>query len=188
MIEDFILKPIDKRSADFQKVSDMYENSFPKEERQLTLEGFIELSEWTGFTPVLGAYVKDNCIGFLVYAQCDEFVFGLFFAASEEIRGQGYGRRILKSFLSYIHEKPLLAVIEDPNVEAENKEQRVRRARFYENQGFEISDVKIQSGVVDYCLIASKPDLPIKEYFAEYCIKASSVMKEYGNRLSSQLS
>lgn len=111
----------------------LYYNAFPKEER---LPWWIlRLNARRNGIDLTGWAEGERLCGFTASVTVDDMHFLLFFAISEDLRGQGYGSEIL-SQLRKMHKTVVLNVeLLDPA--AENIEQRKRRFAFYQRNGFQ---------------------------------------------------
>lgn len=115
-----------------KKVSQLYRQAFPKEERLPwwllrlnTRRKGVDLTAWVE---------GDRFCGFTASVTVEKLHFLLFFAVAEEYRGQGYGSAVL-SALKNTYQTVVLNV-EPLLPQAENLDQRRKRFAFYEKNGF----------------------------------------------------
>lgn len=136
----------------------LYRTAFPREERvplfflfhrarkpQNSFEAVLEGQEYIGLVYTI---VQSNRV----------YVFYLAVAAGK--RGKGYGSKILKAICERYPEHTVLLAIENTSdTQAPNREQRFRRLRFYEANGFRKLKIRFcESGVV-YELLGTKADV-----------------------------
>lgn len=111
-----------------QKVQEIYENSFPENERR----DFAQLLEIVDKQDVELIVATDNeaVVGFYTIWDLGSFCFLEHFAVNENIRGKGYGKKIAAHIFSH-NEKPTIFEVEPPVDEISKK-----RVLFYNNFGF----------------------------------------------------
>lgn len=114
---------------------DLYEEAFPPQER-IGFEDLLRLAEQMPLT-VSMYYESGKFIGFTVFHERSDFNWFWYFAVSKELRGNGYGQRILTEMLRRYNAVPMIIDAESPFQEdCDNVEQRMRRYRFYLRNGF----------------------------------------------------
>lgn len=112
----------------FSEAWELYEASFPKEERRsLTGQKRIFGLEPYHFEVIL---MGKSIIGLLLWWGFKEFVFIEHFATMPNVRGKGYGGKILREFLDAQKRRVVL------EVEPPEDELKKRRIEFYKNAGF----------------------------------------------------
>jgi GNAT superfamily N-acetyltransferase len=123
-----------EETADFSEIKRLYRSAFPKEEqipfgllRFLTVIRGVEL---------IGYREEQQFCGFTYTVTEGNIVFVLFFAVNSGIRGQGYGSSILKYLKNKHPSRQIVLNVEPLDAQAENTDERVRRMRFYEKNGF----------------------------------------------------
>ena len=144
------------------KIKKIYLEAFPKYEqlpwwllRFLTTRKGIDMTAY---------YDGEDLCGFTYTVTTDTILFVLFFAVKKELRGKGYGSAILRYLKESNPQKSILLNIEllDPN--AENYDERVRRFRFYENNGFIDTKYDIEEIGGIFRVLATTPIFDIEEY------------------------
>ena len=144
------------------QVKALYRTAFPKHERLwwpalrfLTRKSCGDIQ----------AYLDgDTFCGFTVSAQAGSVCYVLFFAVDETCRNRGYGSAILEILKKANPEKHLVVLIEPPEPEAENHEQRTRRLQFYERNGFYQTGLMSREIGGDFDLLATAPKISIPDY------------------------
>ena len=120
-----------------EKIKQLYETAFPEGE-QIPWEDLMRL---VGEMPLdFTAYYDDEeLIGFtIVYPRKS---FNWYFAVREELRGKGYGQRILTQLIEHYKGQTCVLDMESPTQVCENSDQRERRHAFYLRNGFRDTNV-----------------------------------------------
>ncbi len=129
------------------EIEDLYISAFPKEERA-PLKMLYKKAKKSNFE---FSAVTDNgeFIGLTYTAQAEDIVTLMYFAVSDNMRGKGYGGRIIDEILKKHEQKKFFLVIEPVEKSAENYEQRVRRRDFYLSHGLKSMGYRVyEFGVV----------------------------------------
>ena len=117
---------------DLKKAWNIYESSFPEEERRsIELHQEILKKPHYNFEPL---YDEENVVGILATWEFEDFIFNEHFAVDPKLRGKGYGSKLLKSFLDRIIKKMVLEV-EMPDTEVAK-----RRIKFYQGLNIHLND------------------------------------------------
>lgn len=170
---------VTETSPDIEKLEELYESAFPPEERPAPMRDFIAVSERYDFLSVDEILLDGAFCGFTVYADGEQWNYGLLFAIKDSERSKGYGSIAFKAFLESQKDKIHMGVIEKPVSSAPNYEQRIRRRAFYERLGMYISDIEIKDGDSEYLLIASRQDDDLETYFHQYMARATALEEEF---------
>lgn len=154
-------------SKSLSEAKRLYRSAFPKEEqvpffvlRFLTLIKGVDLICYRE---------NDDFCGFTYTVTEGNVVFVLFFAVNEALRGQGYGSSILKFLRKKNPGRTVILNVEPLDPEAENAEERVRRVRFYEKNGFFDAGYDIDE-------IGGK----FRVFATEKCIDVDAYLKVFG--------
>lgn len=140
----------------------LYHEAFPKEERLpwwvlrfMTVLNGVELSAF---------YDGAEFCGFTHTTATDDTVYVMFFAVNENLRSKGYGSAILEKLKQLHSDKAIILNVEPLDDRAPNADQRVKRMRFYERNGF--YDTGYNSTEVGgiFRVLSTKPNLDIKAY------------------------
>ncbi len=117
----------------FRKAWELYENSFPSEEKRTINEQYIILEKENYFAKV---FIKDeDIVGILFFWDFIHHTFIEHFAINSILRGQSYGSKILEDFLS----KYKNCVLE---IELIKDEITKKRFDFYNRFDFQINEHK----------------------------------------------
>ena len=131
-------KKISKATAD-EQIKHLYETAFPEGE-QIPWDDLLRLVEEMplDFT----AYYDEEClIGFTIVYPRKSFNWYWYFAVCEELRGKGYGQRILNLLIEKYKGQTSVLDMESPTQVCDNQNQRKRRHNFYLRNGFRDTNV-----------------------------------------------
>ena len=123
-----------EEKTDFSGAKRLYRSAFPKEER--VPFGLLRLLTLRKGIDLVCYREGETFCGFTYTVTEGNVVFVLFFAVNEVLRGRGYGSSILKFLREKNPGRTVILNVEPLDPEAENAEERVRRVRFYEKNGF----------------------------------------------------
>lgn len=127
-----------------QEVKNIYTTSFPKEDRMPF--GMMLMMSYLWNTEFLSFYDRDTLCGFVYMATIRKLTFVMFFSVAENLRSKGYGSRILDEIQSIHANNKIIVSIEPCNQDADDIEQRLRRKKFYTNNGYEETGYCIKLG------------------------------------------
>ncbi|PID82210.1 MAG: hypothetical protein CSB16_02425 [Clostridiales bacterium] len=155
---------IDRNKCIRKKVKGLYIEAFPKEER---LNFNVLLHKAKGKkADFLAVYEDDRYVGLVYLIHYEDSVFLFFFAIVPELRGMGYGSKVLRALRSIFADKKITLLIESTSEECDNLEERLNRKLFYEKNGFVACGYElIEKGVRYDCM--SSPVAVSKESFSE---------------------
>ena len=152
-----------KKLAEAKK---LYRNAFPKEEqlpwwvlRLMTIPKGIDLTSY---------YLGDDFCGFTHTTATDHIVFVMFFAVQEDLRGKGCGSAILEYLKKSNPGKAIILNVEPLDDDADNAEQRVRRMRFYEKNGFYDTGYYINEVGGTFRVLSTTPILDPQRYLQAF--------------------
>lgn len=115
----------------FTEAWDLYEISFPLEERRLK---DAQVKVFKNLNYHFDVIIEDEkFIGFLLWWEFDKLIFIEYFATAESIRNKGFGKLIIENFLKR-SQKPIILEVELPDSII-----RKRRIEFYKRLGFHLN-------------------------------------------------
>ena len=126
---------INSGNADDVELRRLYETAFPVQE-QIPYDDLIHLLDVTDIDYT--AYFDDETfVGLTMVLRLPKYNWWWYFAVREELRGKGFGQKILSCILDKYREgRPFIMDIESPlQPDAPNPEQRRRRHAFYLRNG-----------------------------------------------------
>lgn len=81
-------------------------------------------------------YDQDQFCGFAYFAENKTTVYLTYLAVNSDLRGHGYGSRIIQMLEKRYTDKQIVIDIEPVIPGAKNYEQRIKRLKFYQHNGF----------------------------------------------------
>lgn len=129
-------------SPDIMRVKQLYETSFPPEEKFPFLLMLLKAggknaecrSVWHG----------DEFVGMFYFIMEEDLVYLFYLAVDDSHRGKGYGSCIIKSFKKRFAGKRFFLALEQLDPKADNYSQRVSRHIFYEKNGLRDMHCKLR--------------------------------------------
>lgn len=121
-------------SKNYHKVKELYCSAFPEWERfpwfsmvLMNLRRKLKLN---------AVYDGEEFCGMSCYYISDNTIYLAYLAVAPELRGQGYGSRILQALKEKYPDQQIVLDIEPLDPDADNYYQRVDRLRFYQKNGW----------------------------------------------------
>jgi len=115
----------------FRKAWELYEDAFPIEERRL-LDAQTQVLKKSNYHFDI-TVDEQKFIGFLLWWDFEKYRYIDHFATTTQLRNKGFGKLILKNFMTSIN-KPILLEVELPTSTINQ-----RRIKFYERIGFKLN-------------------------------------------------
>lgn len=131
---DLRVESVTRKSKEKQKIKEIYTSSFLKEDRMPF--GLMLIMAKMKNTEFLSFHDKYTLCGFVYMATIENLTFVMFLAVDENIRSKGYGSRILDKIQSIHTDSKIIISIERCVEEAKDIEQRLKRKKFYANNGY----------------------------------------------------
>lgn len=132
------IRQITVANADI-KIKKLYETAFPDGE-QIPWDDLMRL---VGEMPLdfTAYYDGEEFIGFTIVYPRKAFNWYWYFAVCEELRGKGYGQKILSQLIEHYKGQTSVLDMESPTQVCDNQNQRKRRHNFYLRNGFRDTNV-----------------------------------------------
>lgn len=141
-------------------VKNLYLSAFPAVERAPYFP--LVLNSYRGLADFYAYYDGDTFVGLAYILQNEEVVYLFFLAVNTQIRSLGYGSAILQDIKHLANKRPIILAMEPLDEKAENYEQRLKRVRFYERNGFSITDYYYHEGKEVYQMMATDANIDIQ--------------------------
>ena len=125
-------------TALFWRVKNLYEASFPVQER-ISWPWMVWMA-LLGQADFLAYFDGQDFTGFSYSLRSKTSYYLLFLAIPSQHQSKGYGRQILQAVASRAGQRPIFLVIEPLDSSADNYEQRLKRLAFYEKNGYQLTD------------------------------------------------
>lgn len=138
-----------------KEITRLYKTAFPRIERPPIWLLFYRTDNGRdNFYAVLD---KNEFIGLVYTIKTEKMVYVFFLAVAEGKRQKGYGTKILSEIRKMYPNQVITLLIEDTeDINADNIEQRMRRLKFYETNGFSRLHIKINEIGVVYELLGTE--------------------------------
>lgn len=124
-----------------EEMKELYEESFPAVERASMR--WIRRQARTQHADLFGIYEKQKFVGFVYLIYHKDLVYIVFFAVARELRGKGYGTKILVALRKKVAGKKLILDIDALSEMAADAEIRVKRKEFYIRNGFVDTEIRV---------------------------------------------
>ena len=127
---------INSGNIDDDELRRLYESALPADEK-IPYDKLIHLLNYLD-TDFKAYYEGEILVGMTIVYRLPNYNFGVYFAVREDLRGKGYGQKILSALLEkYRSGHPFILITESPmQKDAPNPELRKRRHNFYLRNGF----------------------------------------------------
>lgn len=117
-----------------KQVKNLYISSFPKEERAPF--GLMKIYARRKSTDFYCIYDNEIFVGLTYILHDDTIAYVSYLAINSELRGQGYGSKVLSYLKDKYKGKKIILAIEPVTPDSNNYEERVNRKKFYNKNGF----------------------------------------------------
>lgn len=144
-----------------KKACVLYREAFPANERMpfFMIKKFAKKVKCDLF----GIYDNGfSGIMFVVYYA--DIVYIFYLAVIPEMRGKGCGTKALSAAKEIFADKRIILNMEEVDEKYSNFEQRLNRQRFYESNGFSVSDYKTSEKGVVYEMLYCSGEVSFEEY------------------------
>jgi len=160
------LKVIRNGFKDIKQLYTIYEEAFPKEER-IPTDDFLNVVREYGCTP-WAIYNTDCLVGFVCAMHSTEWKLAYiwFLAIAADKRSHGYGGRALEKLKEIYAGSQLILDMEPIDPQAGNYEQRLRRLKFYERNGFSRALVGASYFGMNFELMCTAAPLRLEDFKA----------------------
>ena len=143
------------------KLKYLFESAFPPEERP-PFSWFVKMDK----NQLFGVEDNNEFIGLISIVEYQDLVYLFFLAVKKRYRGKGYGSQILKDLLHKYANKRVFLLAEDPSIPSINQSERDNRIRFYEHNGFKLTETRIVEYGVEYVVLTSNEDVNKDEFLS----------------------
>lgn len=148
------------KTIHYKQVNDIYEKSFPKEERYITLNKMIESQDTELYCLVDG----DIVLGMIYLIFYKDMLFILYLAVNTESRSKGYGSYLLKWCLEKYGYKKIYLNIEEVKEDTKGYETRKKRLNFYLKNGFFITNYISKEEQENFNILSNNLEIDINQY------------------------
>ena len=148
----------------WQEIRNIYIEAFPQKERK-PFWG-LQHSVKCGKVQIFVETVNNAVQGFIVVIPFKNMIMVDYLAVSAKTRSRGTGSWMLQDICQRFSGKKVVLLIERLEDEAENKEQRIARRKFYLKNGFESSGVLMQGVSGDMEILCHGGSISEDEFIA----------------------
>ncbi len=158
-----ILERVSKKHRDIDKIKNLFNNAFPPKGK-IPLWYLLYRTK-LNCTEFLAIYDDDIFVGFTYVTTDNDLTLILFLAIDSNIRGKGYGTKVLDAIKKRYISNRIILEIETIDKKAKNYEQRVKRKKFYIKNGYRDAEISINllGDIYDMLILGEKVD--IEEYY-----------------------
>ena len=154
------MKVIKYESIYYKQVNDIYEKSFPQEERYITLDKMVQNKNTE-----LYCLIDNNQVSGMIYLIFyKEMIFILYLAVNTEKRSKGYGSYLLKWCLQEYSDKEIYLNIEEVKEGIKDYEVRKKRLKFYQKNGFFITNYLSNENIENFNILSNRKEIDIGKY------------------------
>ena len=154
------MRVIKYESIYYEQVNEIYEKSFPQEERYITLEEMVQSKN----TKLYCLIEDTQVLGIIYLIYYKNMIFILYLAVSSEKRSKGYGSYLLKWCLKKYSHKKIYLNIEEVKEGVKDYEVRKKRLEFYQKNGFFITNYLSKEDIENFNILSNSKEIDINEY------------------------
>ena len=144
----------------YEQVNDIYQKSFPTEERYINLNKMVESQN----TELYCLVENEIVLGFIYLIYYKDMIFILYLAINTQIRSKGYGSYLLKWCLKEYRDKKIYLNIEEVKECFDDYEIRKRRLKFYLKNGFFITNYISKEEFQNFNILSNNIEIDINQY------------------------
>ena len=168
---ELTVKKVSSKSKNIKIVKNILKTSFTKEERMPFF--MMRLLSKTPNTDFLAFYDQASLCAFVYMATYDDITLIIYLAVDELERSKGYGTKVLKLIEGMYPKNKMVLFIDRCDVDAADKNDRLKRKQFYSRNGYQETDYFIDS-TKEYQEIMIKNGPFEKEQFIGFLKKYSN--------------
>ena len=154
------MRVIKYESIYYKQVNDIYEKSFPPEERYITLDKMVQSQN----TELYCLIDNNQILGMIYLIFYKEMIFILYLTVNTEERSKGYGSYLLKWCLQKYSDKKIYLNIEEVKKDVKDYETRKKRLKFYQKNGFFITNYISKEEAENFNILSNSKKMDIDEY------------------------
>lgn len=150
-----------------EKIKKLYNDAFPKIERK-PFELILEKCDM-GLMEILKIESDNNYfLGLAITIIYKDMVLLDYFAIAPESRGKNNGSNALKLLFEKYKNRRFILEIENPNIQCDNQEERIRRKTFYTRNGMTAMQYKVNLMGVQMEVFTHNCNVTFEEYHNIY--------------------
>ena len=149
-----------------QKIENLYNTSFPKEEKKpFTL---IVEKQKRKTVDILSIEYKKNFCGLMILALNKDNILLDYFAIDTLFQSQGLGSKAIKLLYKKYENKNIIVEIESTKINSNNLIQREKRKKFYLKNNFKSLNFNVNLFNVEMEMLSNNTNITYKEYIEIY--------------------
>ena len=159
------MKIINKKNDEneIKKIKNLYYSAFPKNEL-INFDIFFSKNDFKG-KKIFAFFDQTIFVGFAIIITKLKISNILYLAIESELRGKGYGTQVLKNISNFYQNNRIVVDVEDPDKTEINKDERLKRIKFYLNAGFKLTNIKYFWEGEYYIIMVSNGDITEIEFW-----------------------
>ena len=158
------MKIINKKNEnEIKKIKNLYYSAFPKNEL-INFDIFFSKNDFKG-KKIFAFFDQTIFVGFAIIITKLKISNILYLAIESELRGKGYGTQVLKNISNFYQNNRIVVDVEDPDKTEINKDERLKRIKFYLNAGFKLTNIKYFWEGEYYIIMVSNGDITEIEFW-----------------------
>lgn len=158
------MKIINKKNEnEIKKIKNLYYSAFPKNEL-INFDIFFSKNDFKG-KKFFAFFDQTIFVGFAIIITKLKISNILYLAIESELRGKGYGTQVLKNISNFYQNNRIVVDVEDPDKTEINKDERLKRIKFYLNAGFKLTNIKYFWEGEYYIIMVSNGDITEIEFW-----------------------
>lgn len=169
------VETVTRKTQAKKKVKGIYTSSFLKEDR-MPFWLMLLLAKMPS-TDFISFHDTDILCGFVYMATIENLTFVMFLAVDENNRSKGYGSRILDKIQSMYPNNKIIISIERCDVDAKDIEQRLRRKKFYDNNGYIETGYLVELANIKQEILIKNGELDKEEFILFFKKYSNGTMK-----------
>lgn len=155
-------EPIERPGKSWTLTENLIKSAFPPDEQEpMTLLTELAQDPMVNFWAY---YDGEDYCGMCYVVESPRILFVLYLAVPDELRSKGYGAAILDDVRARFGGKDIVLHVEDPDKNEQKREQRIRRIKFYERNGFSDTGWRIDNKDDCFFLISTAENFHIDMY------------------------
>lgn len=174
------------------KIKELYCIAFPREE-QKEFSLILQKQEQGPEEILMIENDQKEFLGLAITISFDNMTLLDYFAIHPDYRGKGIGTEAFQLIKERYRHRNFILEIENPNIEAENKEQRIKRKSFYQKNGMRYVPFLVKIEGVEMEVLTAVPGLTYECYrkiytggYAPEIIRKLELLEIYRDEMVSQ--
>lgn len=170
-------KKLTGAAKDLPRVEKLYISSFPENERR-PLDTLV--NDLTGISEFYVFYEEGAFLGFASLLTYKDIAHIIYFAVEPDMRGRGYGSKVLETICDIKRGYRVIADLERPDEDKDSYGLRMRRMGFYKRCGFAETEIGYEWYGENYIILSKNGPVTARE-FHEFWVGIESIDSRFGD-------